>query len=309
MVACSGGPDSLALARAAAFVVPRLGGSVGACVVDHALQPGSADAARQAARTCAALGLEPVRVAAVEVVPRTTGIEDAARTARLAALLEVAHDVGAGAVLMGHTLDDQAEQVLLGLVRGSGARSLAGMPALRPLGGPSGPGEPDVWLLRPFLGVSRQQTAQACLDAGITPWHDPHNADPRFTRVRVRRLLGELESGLDHDLRTALARSADLIRVDSEALDEISDATYRELGPLPWPVTAVAAHPTGIRTRLWRRIALEAGVPGSDLKAVHLRAVDTLVADWHGQAPVELPGGCSVHRREGLIWLRARGEG
>lgn len=300
----------MALALAASFVVPRLGGTVGACVVDHGMQAGSTYAARRAAETCASLGLDPVRLQPVKVTPRSTGPEGAARAARLTGLLQAAQEHGAAAVLLGHTLDDQAEQVLLGLVRGSGARSLAGMPALRRLGGgPPTAGGSDVQLLRPLLSVTRRQTGQACAEAGLSTWHDPHNDDPRFTRVRVRHLLAELESGLDRDLTVGLARSADLLRADSEALDEVTETAYLALGPLPWPAAAVTTYPAAVRTRLWRRVALEAGVPGSDLKAVHLRAVDALVADWHGQAPIDLPGRQVVHRQDGLIWLHERGEG
>jgi len=309
VVACSGGPDSLALALAAAFVVPRLGGSVGALVVDHRLQLGSGQVARRAAETCADLGLDPVRVDAVHVASGTSGPEDAARTARFASLRRTASEQGAAAVLLGHTRDDQAEQVLLGLIRGSGSRSLSGMPRSRPLGERSADGGTDVCLLRPLLGVPRSVTAQACLEARLPTWQDPHNDDPQFTRVAVRRLLGDLELGLGRDLREPLARTADLLRVDSEALDEISDAAYHELGPLPWDVDAVVNHPTAVRTRLWRRVALESGVPGSDLAAVHLRAVDALVVDWHGQGPVDLPGHRRVHREADRIWLRDRGRG
>jgi len=209
---------------------------------------------------------------------------------------------------VGHTRDDQAEQVLLGLIRGSGARSLSGMPRTRPLSN-SAPGHTEVHVVRPFLSLPRDVTAQACLDAGLSTFQDPHNRDPHFTRATVRRLLADLETGLDRDLRGPLARTADLLRADTEALDEISDAAFERLGSPPWSVESVVAHPAAVRTRLWRRMALEAGVPGSDLGAVHLRAVDALVADWHGQGPVDLPGHRQVHRAEGAIWLRDRGRG
>jgi len=306
LVACSGGPDSVALALAAAFVVPRLGGTVGASVVDHRLQPGSETVAQQAAQTCSELGLSPVRVDVAEVAPGSTGPEDAARTARFAALRRGAAAQGAVAVLLGHTRDDQAEQVLLGLLRGSGGRSLSGMPPARAFGHTDHPRRPALRLLRPFLGVSRRATVQACQTAGLPTWADPHNRDAEFTRVRVREVLTDLEAGLGQDLRPALARTADLLRADGEALDQISDRAYDELGFPPWPVEAVLAHPAAVRTRLWRRMALEAGVPGSSLAAVHLRAVDALVSDWHGQGAVDMPGHRRVHREDGVIWLRDR---
>jgi len=131
LVACSGGADSLALAAAAAFVAPRLGLRAGGVTVDHGLQPGSAERAGEVTALLSALGLDPAQSRAVTVPASAAGPEAAARQARYAALDEAAHEHDAVAVLLGHTLDDQAETVLLGLARGSGGRSLAGMPARR----------------------------------------------------------------------------------------------------------------------------------------------------------------------------------
>ncbi|GAA5167060.1 tRNA(Ile)-lysidine synthase [Ornithinimicrobium tianjinense] len=318
LVACSGGADSLALAAATAFVAPRLGLRAGAVVVDHGLQPGSAQVASEAARACRDLGLSPVDVVPVSVAASAEGPEGAAREARYAALVARAHHLGAAAVLLGHTRDDQAEQVLLGLVRGSGARSLAGMPPRRALGGaeddpftrPVGEGAVaaegaagGVLLVRPLLGTPRAQTARACADLGLTPWQDPHNEDPRFTRVRARRALSDLEADLGPGLAAGLARSADLLRDDADALDEVSGTAYRELGDGPWEVTEVLRHPRAVRTRLWRRLALAAGSPGTDLTSEHLLGVDALVTAWRGQGPVHLPGGVRAGRTQGRVWL------
>ncbi|MFC7880099.1 tRNA lysidine(34) synthetase TilS, partial [Isoptericola sp. NPDC057391] len=177
LVACSGGADSLALAAAAALEAPRVGRSVrsagfavrvGAVVVDHGMQPGSAAVAATAAARCRDLGLDPVLVRGVRVDagPGSTGPEGAARTARYAALDAVAEETGAVAVLLGHTLDDQAESVLLGLARGSGARSLAGMPRRRGR------------YRRPFLGLRRAQTEAVCAAVGADFWTDPTNLLP-----------------------------------------------------------------------------------------------------------------------------------
>lgn len=297
LVGCSGGPDSLALAAAAGFVVPQRGGSVGAVVVDHGLQAQSAAVARQAAQTCLGLGLTPVETVAVRVAvrPGSTGMEDAARVARYAALVEQAVRHGAQTVLLGHTLQDQAEQVLLGLARGSGARSLAGMPAARRHG--------PVTVLRPLLKLSRDTTAQACAELGLATWADPHNDDGRFTRVRARRLLPRLEADLGPGVVAALARSADLLRADADALDEISDTAYRQLGPTPWTAAQVRGHPRAVRMRLWQRLAVDHEVPPGSLSAAHLASLDALVCDWHGQGPVHLPGGTRGRRRADQVWL------
>ncbi|SOC56316.1 tRNA lysidine(34) synthetase TilS [Ornithinimicrobium cerasi] len=304
LVACSGGADSLALAAGTAFVAPRLGLRAGAVVVDHGLQGGSAQVAAEAAGRCRDLGLDPVEVVPVTVAPSVGGVEGAARKARYAALAARASALGAVAVLVGHTLDDQAEQVLLGLARGSGARSLAGMPARRGLGVEGGEGgEGGAMLLRPLLGTPRARTSQACADLALLAWEDPHNHDPRFTRVRVRRALADLEADLGPGLAAALVRSADLLRDDAEALEAVSATAYRQLGDPPWQVPELGRLPRAVRTRLWRRLALAAGSPGTDLTAQHLLAVDDLVTGWRGQGEVHLPGGVRAGRREGRVWL------
>ncbi|GMA95380.1 hypothetical protein GCM10025881_22040 [Pseudolysinimonas kribbensis] len=230
------GPDSLALAAAVAFEAPRAGVAAGAVVVDHGLQTGSARVAERAALQARDLGLDPVTVVRVEV-GAAGGPEAAARDARYAALEQAARAAGADAVLLGHTLDDQAETVLLGLARGSGAASLQGM---APMNG--------LWR-RPLLGIRRAQTRQACADAGLEPWHDPHNDDPGFARVRVRRnVLPVLERELGPGVAEALARTAEQLREDNEALDafagEVAEdlADHAEAG-LTLPVTALAANP------------------------------------------------------------------
>ena len=303
LVACSGGTDSLALAAATAFEASRAGLTAGAAVVDHGLQDGSRRVAAEAAEACRALGLSPVEVVRVDgaATPASgpgPGPEGAARRARYAALLAAARRLGAVAVLTGHTRDDQAEQVLLGLARGSGARSLAGMRPVRALGA-----DPEVRLVRPFLGVGRAQTVQACGSLGLTPWTDPHNADPRFARVRARLAMVLLEDELGPGLVAGLARSAELLRDDADALEEVSARAYEDLGPPPWEVRAVRALPPAVRRRLWRRVALAEGSPGTDLTGEHLRAVDALVTDWHGQGPVHLPGSVRARREGGLLHL------
>ncbi|GAA2077138.1 tRNA lysidine(34) synthetase TilS [Pseudolysinimonas kribbensis] len=287
LVALSGGPDSLALAAAVAFEAPRAGVAAGAVVVDHGLQTGSARVAERAALQARDLGLDPVTVVRVEV-GAAGGPEAAARDARYAALEQAARAAGADAVLLGHTLDDQAETVLLGLARGSGAASLQGM---APMNG--------LWR-RPLLGIRRAQTRQACADAGLEPWHDPHNDDPGFARVRVRRnVLPVLERELGPGVAEALARTAEQLREDNEALDafagEVAEdlADHAEAG-LTLPVTALAANPPALRQRLVR-LAVRSEF-GLSLTRAQTLEVCRLVTDWHGQAGVDLPGVRVVRR-------------
>ncbi|MGY1437213.1 tRNA lysidine(34) synthetase TilS [Streptomyces reniochalinae] len=219
LVACSGGADSMALASALAFEAPRLGVRAGGVTVDHGLQAGSAERAEDVAGRLTDLGLTPVESVAVHIARTSTGPEAAAREARYAALDEVAERYGAAAVLLGHTRDDQAETVLLGLARGSGTRSLSGMAAVS---GPHGR------YRRPFLGVDRQTTRKACMVQSLPVWDDPHNADPAYTRSRVRHeALPALEKALGKGVIEALARTAQLSRDDADALDAWTDDAER----------------------------------------------------------------------------------
>lgn len=280
LVAVSGGADSLALAAAAAHVAPRCGLRVGAVTVDHALQAGSAERAADVARCCADLALDPVEVATVSV-GAAGGPEAAARAARYAALDAVADRRTATVVLLGHTLDDQAETVLLGLARGSGARSLAGMPTRRGR------------LTRPFLELRRETTSAACRALGLTPWVDPHNSNPAYARARVRATaLPALEDTLGPGVAEALARTARLLRDDADALDEWAD---RE-SALPLDVDRLAALPAAVRTRVLRRAALVAGTNPGELAVGHVRDIERLVTHWRGQGPVSLPGGLVAER-------------
>jgi hypoxanthine phosphoribosyltransferase len=298
LVALSGGPDSLALAAAAAFVAPRMGLRAGAVVVDHGLQAGSDDVARRVADVARELGLDPVRVERVDVRDDGSGPEAAARAARYGALERVAASEGAQAVLLGHTRDDQAETVLLGLARGSGARSLSGMPRRRGL------------LRRPLLSLPRSCTEQVCAALGLTPWRDPHNADPRFTRSRLRSAVPLLEDVLGSGTAAALARSADLLRDDADALDAWADRVWAtawagapEARRIGLDVGELAAQPAAVRRRVLRRAVLTAGSPAASVAAVHLVALDALVTGWHGQGAVHLPGGVRGFRRCGRLWV------
>ncbi|MGW0231907.1 tRNA lysidine(34) synthetase TilS [Actinopolymorpha singaporensis] len=308
LVACSGGADSTALAAATAFEAARADWSAGAVTVDHGLQAGSAERAAEVEAFLLDLGLSPVETATVRV-EGGGGPEAAARRARYTALDAVADRHGAAAVLLGHTLDDQAETVLLGLARGSGTRSLAGM---SPGGTAAGR------YRRPLLGLTRATTEAACTAEGLRFWSDPHNLDPAYTRSRVRHhVLPVLERELGPGVTAALARTGDLLRDDADALDEWAGEAYAKCRT-PWPadgpahdegavvlgVEALAALPAAIRRRVLRRAALAAGSPGTDLTAGHLAALDALVTDWHGQAWVEVPGDVRVTRRDGEIRLR-----
>ncbi|MCV7371087.1 tRNA lysidine(34) synthetase TilS [Mycolicibacterium duvalii] len=280
-VALSGGADSLALTIAAAGLRPTT-----ALIVDHGLQPDSRAVAAAAREQAIVAGCTAAQVIPVQV-EGAGGPEAAARTARYRAL-EQARD--GRPVLLAHTLDDQAETVLLGLGRGSGARSIAGM---RPLDPP--------WC-RPLLGVRRALTRAACAQAGLTPWQDPHNRDPRYTRVRLRtEVLPLLEDVLSGGVAEALARTATALREDNDALDAMAAAVLSGLGEEP-DVAALTELPDAVRRRVLRGWLLAHGACG--LTDTHLRAVDALVTAWRGQGAVAVP---STGRRVRLFAGRRGG--
>jgi tRNA(Ile)-lysidine synthase len=302
LAACSGGADSLALASALAFEGPRLGLRAGGVTVDHGLQPGSAAQASRVTQALTELGLNPVLSVTVAVAQpggqvAYPGPEAAARTARYAALDQVASAQAASAILLGHTLDDQAETVLLGLARGSGARSLAGM---APRSGR---------YLRPLLGVRRAQTVAACAAVGQRPWDDPHNSDPAFSRVRVRtRLLPTLEAELGPGVALALARTARQLRADADVLDAMATTEAERIadGQPGWDAAALAALPDAIRGRVLRSAVVASGAPAGALSEHHVTQVDALVTDWRGQRWVDLPGGVRCLRRCGRLLFAPR---
>ena len=302
LVALSGGPDSLALAVALGFEQGKCGVRAGAVIVDHGLQAGSAEVAERAAEQARAAGLNPVVVRRVSVAVAGNGPEADARAARYAAFAEVARETHATAVLIGHTLDDQAETVLLGLARGSGARSLAGMRTVsRPRGEST---QFDLTYVRPLLGIGRSVVAQSLADQGIEPWHDPQNADPAFSRVRVRaNVLPLLEAELGPGVALALARTAAQLTDDADYLDglaaETVESSVTNAGTLSAEVLA-PLHPA-IRIRCLR-IWLARELDLTQLSAAHLTAVDELVTRWRGQEAIDVPGG-TVTRNGDTLWV------
>ena len=282
VVGVSGGADSMALALGAVWASPRTRSEVLCVVVDHGLQAGSVEVAQRTVDALMSRGIA-AEVRRVEV-GRDGGIEAAARQARLAA-----RSRDGPPVRLGHTREVQAETVLLGVLRGSGIRSLAGMSARR------GP------FLRPLLGIRRAETEAACREWGVEWWSDPMNTDPRFARVRARSALALLASELGRDVAVGLARTADLARGDADLLDELAEgALTRAARDDALDVATLAGQPDALRGRVllgWLRNH------GSEVTRIHVAAVDDLVLAWRGQGPVAVPGG-SVKRIAGrLEWV------
>lgn len=306
LVACSGGTDSLALAATAAYFEQSGQYRVGAVVVDHGLQPGSAEVAEAARKQLTGLGLSGVEVRRVRVATAGMGPEAAARTARYEALDEAVHQQGAAAVLLGHTLDDQAEQVLLGLARGSGTRSLSGMPAQRGV------------YLRPFLALRRTETEEICRFMSLMPWHDPTNTDPTLTRSRVRtQVLPYLEDTLGPGIAESLYRTSRILAQDAAHLDELAASEFERLRkPVSSADTdssgldntthdagrqlllsedALRALPPAIRQRVLALAVVELG--GVQPSFERLLAAENLLRRKGSAGPVQLGGKVSAYRQ------------
>lgn len=285
MVACSGGADSVALAYAVVKEAPAKAISIAAITIDHGLQPGSKDRANLTARWLSQIGYEQVSIVKVEV-GTAGGLEAAARDARYAALDSEAARSGAVAIYLGHSMNDQAESVLLGLGRGSGPRSIAGMERVTGR------------YHRPLLALRRDQLRAACTEVAAPIWDDPHNQDERFTRVKIRNLFPALESALGPGLVEALARTADLVREDLTALDDLASAYADRTGA---EAAELVDLPTAIRRRALRSMALNAGVPAGALNYDHLTKMDALIVAWKGQGGVFLPGELTFTRKSGRL--------
>ncbi|MEN9605836.1 MAG: hypothetical protein RJB29_710 [Actinomycetota bacterium] len=260
-------------------------------VIDHGLQEGSAQITSQTIERLKQIGFTQVESARAQVT-MTDGLEASARRARYQLFNQFIETYQPKYFLLAHTLNDQAENVLLGLARGSGARSLSGMAVKNNI------------FVRPLLKISREVTTAACSEARIEIWSDPHNEDLRFTRVRVRKnLLPIIEDNLGPGITEALVRSADLLRDDADALDGFAAEYFNQADPFNLDVKELERLPKAITTRVLRLAIYKAGAPAGSLSAEHISAAQALISDWHGQKEVSLPGNVKLLRNSGRITL------
>ena len=286
---CSGGTDSMALALA--LHLESENKNVIPVVVDHGLQPQSAQITINTIEKLKKIGFKQVETAKAQVVI-TDGLEASARRARYQIFNQLIDAYNAKYFFLAHTLNDQAESVLLGLARGSGSRSLSGMAVQ------------NNKFIRPMLKISREITTAACTESGIEIWHDPHNYDQRFTRVKVRQnVLPVIEENLGPKISEALARSSDLLRDDADALDGFAQEFFDQVDKFSLEVTDLEKLPKAIRSRVLRLAIYNAGAPIGSLSADHISSVESLISQWHGQKEVALPGNVKVLRNSGRIIL------
>jgi len=290
LVAVSGGADSLALAHALSIEAKEFVITVIGVTIDHQLQEQSGAQAEKVKEQLKNFGLDCI-IRKVNVDLKN-GLEASARKARYEALQEVADEQRAVAVFLGHTRDDQAETVLLGLARGSGTRSLSGMAHHNGL------------YLRPLLEITRVQNEQYCEEMKLQYWNDPHNDNPDFSRVRVRNeALPVLEKSIGPGIAEALARSAHLLRDDADALDHWAKREEIHLDLLDLDCAHLESLPRAIRTRVIRAAIYAAGAPAGMVTLEHVSAVEALISAWSGQGALNLPGGVKVERISGRLSL------
>lgn len=291
LVAVSGGADSMALAYALLKESEQLALRAVAVTIDHQLQKESATVAQRTSDQLREIGYSEVVIEKVDVSTKS-GIEAGARDARYQALSSIAEKMRAVRVFLGHTRDDQAETVLLGLARGSGTRSLSGMAV-----------ENGIYI-RPLLAITREQTEKACTEIKIDYWNDPHNVNAEFSRVRVREeVLPVMEQKLGPGIAAALARSAGLLRDDADALDAIADSAMASMNLADLDAAGLSELPRAIRSRVLRSAIYAAGAPSGSISADHVASIEALVTSWHGQGAVSLPGGVKVERISGRLSL------
>ncbi|CAB4710177.1 unannotated protein [freshwater metagenome] len=293
LLAVSGGADSLLLAAATNLEANKVGIQLSALVVDHQLQNGSGEVALGAQKKLIELGITEAKISQVEVSSNVSngGTEAAARRARYEALDAEADRIGAVAIFLGHTEDDLAETVLLGLARGSGTRSLSGM-AFH-VGR----------YVRPFLELTRAQVLSACKESGIEFWSDPQNEELSFARVRVRNeILPKMEKEIGPGISKALARTSRILREDADALDLIAGDIFASLAdPAEIPIESISELPIAVRKRVIKRAIEAMGAP--TLSAEQILEVDALVGAWKGQGAVALAGGITARRDSGRLTL------
>jgi tRNA(Ile)-lysidine synthase len=290
-VGVSGGMDSLALAVAAKLEAADFNLDLVAVIVDHGLQENSADVAASTKKKLSSIGYSNIFVGKANVLV-TDGIEASARRARYLVFQQALETYGAKVLLLGHTKNDQAEGVLLGLARGSGTKSLSGMSEI------SGS------FIRPFLNIDRSTTQAACDESGIEYWSDPHNLNTEFTRVRIREnILPLIEKEIGPGIIDALSRSAKILREDATALDEWAERVFGEVDPTDIEISFLVALPIAVRSRVLRLAIYAAGAPSGSISATHLEPIEAFVSDWRGQGHTSLPGGVKVCRISGRLSL------
>ena len=290
-IGCSGGADSLALLAGLSTIYRnRRSQQVHVVIIDHQLQSVTAEVAQTTADYAKAYGFIP-HIVQVNVATTKEGVEAAARTARYDAFETIIKQENLQKFFLAHTMNDQAEQVLLGLLRGSGTRSLSGIRETR-----------DTYA-RPFLNsLTRSDTEAVCFEANLDYWNDPHNQSEEYARVVARQFLTEMSGKLKQDFVRPLAKSAQISSEDSEALDFYVLKEYSHFeASHSWSVADIEALPKSVRVKLYKLKLSEMGSHTDSLTFLLLNRVDEFVTDWRGQKEVNFSNGVAVARKNNEI--------
>ncbi len=294
VIAVSGGPDSVCLLHSMVRLARLLRIDPVCFHFDHGLRKGSEDDAAYVRGQARRLGVPFVLRRATTRPARGDSVEAWARTVRYQALTNVLEELGGGVAAVGHTADDQAETVLLALLRGGGLEAISGM---KPVSGP---------IVRPLLETTRQETEAFCKSLRLRPRSDPMNEDPAFMRVGIRtRVIPHLERAMGRSLRSTLVRTAELLRQDAEFLDQLASTARSEVVARSGPgVTLLRAGPLetlapSIAGRIVRRALLDFGALP---QAGHVEAVIGLATARPGRSVI-LPGGLLARREREYVRL------
>lgn len=295
VVAVSGGPDSLCLLHLLGRIATERRLRLHVAHLDHRLRPDSAADAAFVVQIAAEWQI-PVSVEQADVGmiarERRAGIEETARAIRSRFLLETALEIGADAIALGHTADDQAETVVLRLLRGAGPSGLAAMRPKRPADEYSGV-SPQVMLIRPLLETSRAEVETYCTEQQLTPRYDSSNESPIFTRNRVRGYIIPLLKTYNPAIVATLGRTARICAEEDELLSELAEQVWASIAQTDAnSVTFDRQRWQQLHRAIQRRLIRKAAQTldtAAELEAKHIDAILAAIAD--NRRRVQLPRG------------------
>lgn len=290
---CSGGADSLALLFALSTLYRKEKANlVHVIIVDHQLQEITAEISQKTADLAESLGFN-AHILPVEIISTREGMESDARKARYEAFETAIEEYNLEAFLIGHTKTDQAEQVFLGMLRGSGTRSLSGIPQKRGV------------FMRPFLNeLSREDTQKVCEENNYEYWCDPHNDSTEYRRVIARKMIKEVQKETGQSIVDPLVRTAQISAEDADALDFYTDIALNNIEQNEWAITELEKTPIAIRKRVYRKKMLQLGALSDKIGFGIVNRIEELVSQWSGQKEIHLSQGVRVKREnEHLVFF------
>lgn len=286
----SGGADSLALLIALSTLYKGDRASqVHVVSIDHQLQEITSQISQQVATLANNFGFT-THIIPIDIPETGNGAEADARTARYSAFDTIITDHNLEAFLIGHTKSDQAEQVMLGLLRGSGTRSISGIPERRGV------------FVRPFLNVlNRAETQKVCNENLVTYWCDPHNDSTDYNRVNIRKLIKETETVTGQNIVEPLVRTAKISTEDADALDFYATVAYDTIVSSDWNIDTLLTVPVAIRKRVYRNKLISLNIATDKVSFDALASIETLISDWHGQKVNNITSNLMVTRVDNRI--------